>query len=40
MIRLLDTFEKQNSRNIYEKSFTEDSKAYVDYYYNNRINDN
>ena len=40
MIRLLDTFEKQNSRNIYEKSFTEDSKAYVDYYYNHRINDN
>ena len=34
MIRLLDTFEKQNSRNIYEKSFNEDSKVYVDYYYN------
>ena len=37
MIRLL---EKQNSRNIYEKSFNEDSKVYVDYYYNHRINDN
>ena len=40
MIRLLDTFEKQNSRNIYEKCFEEDSKEYTDYYYNHRLSDN
>lgn len=40
MIRLLEGKEKINSRPLYEECFLEDTKEYIDYYYNNRISEN
>lgn len=40
MIRLLETGEKVNSKDIYRQCFPEDTDVYVEYYYGHRINDN
>mgnify|MGYP000388150207 FL=1 len=32
-IRKLETEEKQNTKKLYEEVFSEDSKSFVDYYY-------
>ncbi len=32
-IRKLETGEKLNTRKLYEEVFSEDSKSFVDYYY-------
>ena len=40
MIRLLEGKEKIKSRPLYEECFLEDTKEYIDYYYNNRVSEN
>lgn len=39
-IRKLETEEKQNTRELYEEVFSEDSKSFVDYYYEEKLKDN
>ena len=39
-IRKLETGEKQNTRKLYEEVFSEDSKDFVDYYYEEKVKDN
>lgn len=39
-IRKLETEEKQNTRELYEGVFSEDSKSFVDYYYEEKLKDN
>ena len=39
-IRKLETEEKQNTRKLYEEVFSEDSKSFVDYYYEEKLKDN
>ena len=40
MIRLLENQEKIKSRPLYEHCFKEDTKEYIDYYYNHLIREN
>lgn len=40
MIRLLENQEKQKTRPLYEHCFKEDTKEYIDYYYNQLIREN
>lgn len=40
MIRLLESQEKVKSRPLYEHCFKEDTKEYIDYYYNHLIREN
>ena len=40
MIRLLENQEKIKSRPLYEHCFKEDTKEYIDFYYNHRIREN
>ena len=39
-IRKLETEEKQNTKKLYEEVFSEDSKSFVDYYYEEKLKDN
>ena len=39
-IRKLGTEEKQNTKKLYEEVFSEDSKSFVDYYYEEKLKDN
>ena len=39
-IRKLETGEKLNTRKLYEEVFSEDSKDFVDYYYEEKVKDN
>ena len=39
-IRYLKQWEKQRTRSMYEMMFPEDSKAFVDYYYQWKIEEN
>ena len=39
-IRKLETEEKQNTKKLYEEVFSEDSKDFVDYYYEEKVKDN
>ena len=39
-IRKLETEEKQDTRKLYEEVFSEDSKSFVDYYYEEKLKDN
>lgn len=36
-IRKLETEEKQNTKKLYEEVFSEDSKSFVDYYYEEKL---
>ena len=38
-IRKLETGEKLNTRKLYEEVFSEDSKDFVDYYYEEKVKD-
>ena len=38
-IRKLETEEKQNTKKLYEEVFSEDSKSFVDYYYEEKLKD-
>ncbi len=40
LIRYLEQWEKQDTRNLYETAFSEDSREFVDYYYHWKIRDN
>ena len=40
MLKLLTNSEKINTKEIWEKIFTEDSKKFLDYYYSEKTKDN
>ena len=39
-IKKLEAEERQNTRALYEEVFSEDSKSFVDYYYEEKVKDN
>lgn len=39
-VKKLQTEERQNTRALYEEVFSEDSKSFVDYYYEEKVKDN
>ena len=40
MVRLLENNEKTKIRDLYEHCFEEDTKEFVDYYFDKRIREN